>query len=141
RHEAVVLIEERLRKLKGQIGLKEMIAAVRTTEVTRDSAGYGQVAHLRQDVHPELGVLWVAATTPVTAPFIPYHMGVTDVPPEFKRHRYLTEGEASGFMDASFRGIESTRYAFQVFKRLFYLTEEHRREFLPEVTEALEAFE
>ena len=81
-----------------------MIAAVRTTEVTRDSAGYGQVAHLRKSIHPELGVLWVAATTPVTAPFIPYHLGVNDVPPEFKRHRYLTEGEASGFMDASLAG-------------------------------------
>jgi hypothetical protein len=141
RHEAVVLIEERLRKLKGQIGLKDIIAAVRTTEVTRDSAGYGQVAHLRKDIHPDLGVLWIAATTPVTAPFIPYHLGVNDVPAEFKRHRYLTEGEADGFMDAAFRGIESTRYAFQVFKRLFYLTEERSREFLPEVTQALEAFE
>jgi dipeptidase len=141
RHEAVVLIEDRLGKLKGKIGLKEMIAAVRTTDVTRESAGYGQVAHLRKDIHPELGMLWIAAATPVAAPFIPYHLGVTDVPPEFKRHRYLTEGEASGFMDAGLRGIESTHYAFQVFKRLFYLTEEHRREFLPEVTEALEAFE
>jgi dipeptidase len=141
RHEAVVLIEERLRKLKGQIGLKEIIAAVRTTEVTRDSAGYGQIAHLRKDIHQDLGVLWIAATTPVTAPFIPYHLGVNDVPAEFKRHRYLTEGEAAGFMDTAFRGIESTRYAFQVFKRLFYLTEERSQEFLPEVTKALEAFE
>jgi hypothetical protein len=86
-------------------------------------------------------VLWVAATTSVTAPFLPYHLGVTDVPPEYKRHRYLTEGEAQGFMDPEGQGIESTRYAFRVYKRLYYLTSEHRELFLPEVTTALEAFE
>lgn len=141
RSEAVGMMEERLRKLAGRITLQDMIAAVRTPELTRDSAGYGQVAHLRKNVHPELGVLWVAATTSVTAPFIPYHIGVTDVPAEYQRHRYLTEGEASRFMDREWQGIESTRYAFAVFKRLFYLTSEHREEFLPEVTAALTDFE
>ena len=48
RHEAVVMMEERLRKLGGKIRIEDVIAAVRTTEVTRDSAGYGQVAHLRK---------------------------------------------------------------------------------------------
>lgn len=141
RHGGIVLIEDRLAKLKGKVGLKEMIAAVRTTEVTRDSAGYGQVAHLRKNVHQEFGVLWVAATTFVAAPFIPYYLGVTEVPPEYQKHRYLTEGEASKIMAPDFRGFESTRYAFQVYKRLYYLTLEHPDKFLPEVTEALEAFE
>jgi hypothetical protein len=144
RHPAVVLIEDRLRGLagkEGKVGIKDVMAAVRTTEVTRDSAGYGQVAHLRQTSHAELGVLWVAATTSVTAPFIPYHLGATDVPPEFKKHRYLTEGEAARFMDGDWQGVESTQYAFRTFKRLFYLTSEHQAEFLPEVTKALEAFE
>jgi hypothetical protein len=36
-----------------------------------------------------------------------------DVPPEFKRHRYLTEGEASGFMDAG--AGSNLRITFQVF--------------------------
>jgi hypothetical protein len=141
RHEAVSMMEERLRKLAGRIKLEDMIAAVRTPELTRDSAGYGQVAHLRKTSHPELGVLWVAATTSVAAPFIPYHLGVTEAPAEYQRHRYLTEGEASRFMDREWQGIESTRYAFGVFKRLFYLASEHREEFLPEVTVALTAFE
>lgn len=141
RHEAVSMMEERLRQLAGKIKLEDMIAAVRTPELTRDSAGYGQVAHLRTASHPELGVLWVAATTSVTAPFIPYHLGVTEVPAEYRRHRYLTEGEASRFMDQEWQGIESTRYAFAVFKRLFYLTSEHRDQFLPEVTGALTDFE
>ncbi|MBL8290195.1 MAG: C69 family dipeptidase [Bryobacterales bacterium] len=141
RHPAVSMMEERLRKLSGKVKLEDVIAAVRAPEVTRDSAGYGQVAHLRNTAHPELGALWVAATTPVTAPFIPYHLGVTEVPPEFQRHRYLTEGEAARFMDREWQGIESTRYAFRVFKRLFYLAGEHLQEFLPEVTSALTAFE
>ena len=141
RHDAVSMMEDRLRKLGRKIRLEDMIAAVRTPELTRDSAGYGQVAPLRKTSHPELGVLWVAATTPAAAPFIPYHLGVTDVPPELQRHRYLTEGEASRFMDREWQGIESTRYAFGVFKRLFYLASEHREEFLPEVTAALVAFE
>lgn len=138
---AVELIEGRLKERAGEIDLADMFEMVRTTDVTRDTAGYGQVAHLRNDVHKELGVLWVAATSSTTAPFIPYRIGVQDVPPEFKRHRYLSSGEAKRFMTESHRGLESTRYAFRIFKRLFYLTEEHEEKFLPEVVEALEAFE
>jgi dipeptidase len=141
RHEAVVMMEERLRKLGGKIRIEEVIAAVRSTEVTRDSAGYGQVAHLRKMQRAELGVLWVAATTSVTAPFVPFRLGVTDVPPEFKRHRYLSAGEAERYMDKAWQGVESTQYAFQVFKRLFYLTSEHQDKFLPEVTASLTSFE
>jgi hypothetical protein len=141
RHEAVVLIEERLRQPAGKIGIDDVMAAVRTTEVTRDSAGYGQVAHLRKTQHPGLGVLWVAAGTPVAAPFVPFWLAANDVPSEFRRHRYLTSGEADRFIDPAWQGIESTRYAFHVFKRLFYLTSEHREDFLPEVTASLKAFE
>lgn len=141
RHAAVAMMEQRLGKLKGKIQLRDVMAAVRTPELTRDSAGYGQVAHLRDGIQPELGVLWVAATSPLTAPFIPYYLGAEDVPSEYKKHRYLTEGEASKFVDSNLRGIESTRYAFRVYKRLFYLTKEHEEKFLPEVTESLTAFE
>ncbi|MCW5980798.1 MAG: C69 family dipeptidase [Bryobacteraceae bacterium] len=141
RHDAVELIETRLQALAGKITLADMIAAVRAAEVTRDSAGYGQVARLRKTPHPELGAVWVAGATSVTAPFIPYCLGVADAPPEYKRHRYLTSGESDGFMDPEWQGVESTQYAFQVFKRLFYLASEHRERFLPEVTAALNAFE
>jgi dipeptidase len=140
-HPAVALMEKRLGELRGKIGLKEIMAAVRAPEVTRDSAGYGQVAHLRAGVHRELGVLWVAGAAPLTAPFIPYHLGVTDVPPEFKRHRYLTAGEAARFQDPDHQGLESTKSAFRICKRLFYLAKEHEKKFLPEVTEALAGFE
>lgn len=141
RHELVELIEQRLEKLRGKIALTDVMAAVRAPEVTRETAGYGQVAQLRPNVRPELGLLWVAPTSPLTAPFVPWYLGGTEVPPEFARHRYLTEDEAAKFQNAEQRGLESTHYAFQVFKRLFYLVDEHRDPFLPTVTETLVGFE
>lgn len=143
RHPAVELIENRMREIakERKVGLRDVMAAVRTTEVTRETAGYGQVAHIRKDVPSELGILWVAGAPASAAPFIPYRLGVQTVPPEFQRHRYLTEDEAHRFQDVKSRGIESTRYAFRTYKRLLYLVQEHEEKFLPEVTEALEAFE
>jgi dipeptidase len=143
RSPVVKLIENRLSEKgkNGRVTLRDVMSAVRTTEVTAETAGYGQVAHLRKGTHPELGILWVAGAPPSVAPFIPFHLGTTSVPPEFRRHRYLTEGEAAKFQDLDQRGLESTRYAFQVYKRLLYLVQEHQAKFLPEVTEALEAFE
>lgn len=139
---AVQMIEDRLRARAGRIGLEDMIEVVRTPELTRDSAGYGQVAHLRKGLHQELGTLWVAPAPPVAAPFIPYRIGVQDVPPEFKKHRYLTAGEATRhYIDGQDMGLESTRYAFRACKRLFYLATSHDAKFLPEVVEALTAFE
>jgi len=79
--------------------------------------------------------------SPLTAPFIPLRLGMTDVPPEYKRHRYLTEDEAAAFMDPNYRGLESTRYAFRACKRLFYLVHEHRDKFQNQVVDALTAFE
>src|SRR5262245_28800933 len=46
-HSFVSRMEARLRSKAGKITLKDVIAAVRDHEVARDSAGYGQVAHLR----------------------------------------------------------------------------------------------
>ena len=139
---AVQMIEDRLRARAGRIGLEDMIEVVRTPELTRDSAGYGQVAHLRKGLHQELGTLWVAPAPPVAAPFVPYRIGVQDVPPEFKKHRYLTAGEATRhYINGQDMGLESTRYAFRACKRLFYLAKSHDAKFLPEVVEALTAFE
>jgi len=106
----------------------------------KDSSGYGQVAHLRAGLRPDLRTLWVAPAPPLTAPFIPWRIGVQSVPPEYRRHRYLTAGEAARMVDPAARGVESTRYANRVAKRLFYLVEEHPEEFLPEVRDALAAF-
>ena len=64
------------------------------------------------------------------------------VPPEYRRHRYLTAGEAerSGIARTQ-QGVESTRYVNRAVKRLLYLVDEHRDSFLPEVSAALAAFE
>ncbi|MDZ7826864.1 MAG: hypothetical protein U5R48_13680 [Gammaproteobacteria bacterium] len=63
------------------------------------------------------------------------------VPPEYQRHRYLTAGEDKRNITPENRGIESTRYANRAVKRLLYLVDEHRDEFLPEVETALAGFE
>lgn len=143
RHRAVRLIEDRLRAkaVTGKISLQDVMAVLRDPDITGETAGYGQVVQLRRDVPPELVTLWIAPASPLTAPFLPFPLGVTHLPAEFQRHRYLTEGEAARFVDRNWQGIESTRYAFHECKRLFYLVDEHRQEFLQEVTQALVAFE
>jgi dipeptidase len=108
----------------------------------RDSSGYGQVAHLRDDIHPDLRTLWVAPGPPITAAFVPWRIGVESVPPEYRRHRYLTAGEAErSNIEQVQQGLESTRYVNRAVKRLLYLVDERRDVFLPEVTAALTAFE
>jgi len=133
-------VHKTLHQHAPRVTVKDVMRIVRAS--ARDSSGYGQVAHLRRGVRSDLGVLWCAPASALTAPFIPYRLGISDVPPEFKRHRYLTAGEASRSMiNPKDLGLESTRYAFRSCKRLFYLATAHRKQFLPEVTQALEAFE
>lgn len=130
-------VDASLRAAAPRVSVEQLMRILRATG--RDSSGYGQVAHLRADVPPDLRTLWVAPGPPVTAPFVPWRIGVESVPPEFRRHRYLTAGEAERTVDPVQRGLESTRYANRVVKRLLYLVDEHRQEFLPEVTSLLEA--
>jgi hypothetical protein len=61
--------------------------------------------------------------------------------PEFGKHRYLTKGEASLFVTEDWQIQEATEFAGRTFKRLMYFTCDHPEKFLPEVTEALTAFE
>lgn len=130
-------VEAGLRAAAPRVSVEQLMEVLRATG--RDSSGYGQVAHLRGEVLPDLRTLWVAPGPPVTAPFVPWRIGVESVPPEFRRHRYLTAGEAERTVDPVQRGLESTRYANRSVKRLLYLVDEHRGEFLPEVTELLGA--
>ncbi len=139
--EAARVIVERLRRKAPGITLRDMLDAVRDPLVSGDSNGYGQVAHLRRGLRSDLGMLWVAPTGSVTAPFIPYWIGVESVPPEFGKHRYLTKGEATRFITADWQVQEATLFAFRLFKRLMYYTCDRPEKFLPEVTEALSAFE
>lgn len=132
---------ERELKKAAPLSLREMLDAVRDPRVAKDSTGYGQVAHLEPGVKRELLTLWVAPTGSVTAPFLPYRIGVDSVPPEYGKHRYLTKGEARRFVTKDWQVQEATLFAGRLFKRLMYFTCDRPDEFLPEVTTALTAFE
>jgi dipeptidase len=146
RWDGVGWIEGELRALAARpekIAIEDVIWAVRTERLTGDTAGYGQVVPLLGDVHPELRVLWHTQIGAVAAPFVPVFMGVSEVPPEFRMHRYLTDGEAERFLDDRHsddkvslvpQDIEATRSATYVFKRLLNLVLRHHDTFLPEVT-------
>ena len=123
------------------IDLRAMMDAVRDPRIAKDSTGYGQVAALKGNGRSDLNLLWVAPTGSVTAPFIPYRIGVQAIAPQFGKHRYLTKGEAAGFLLQDWQIQEATEFAGRTFKRLMYFTCDRPAQFLPEVTEALTAFE
>ena len=132
---------ERELRAAAPIDLRAMMNAVRDPRIAKDSTGYGQVAQLKDRGRAEMNLLWIAPTSSVTAPFIPYRIGVQQIAPQFGKHRYLTKGEATRFVTADWQIKEATEFAGQTFKRLMYYTCDHPTAFLPEVTEALTAFE
>lgn len=148
-------IEEQMARRAGRpekIGIQDVMWAVRTHQLTGDMAGYGQVVPLVEPDHQELRLIWHTQIGAVAAPFVPVFMGVEEVPEEFGLHRYLTDGEAARFYDVREtrdqdavsivpQGIEATRSASYVFKRLQNLVFQHSDVFLPEVTALWEASE
>ena len=144
RSPTVKVIEERLRTKTAhtKLTLREFMDTVRDPLVSGDQSGYGQVAHLRSGISPpDLNVLWVAATGAITAPFEPFWIGTQRVPPEYGKHRYLSSGEADRLLTRDFQIQEATEFAYLTFKRLMYYACDKPEKFLPEVTEALTAFE
>jgi dipeptidase len=133
-------VEAELRRA-APISLREMLDFVRDRRYSKDSTGYGQLAVLRHDLPPELRTVWIAATGSVTTPFVPWRIGVERVMPEYGKHRYLTKGEATRFVTSDWQIQEATEYAYRTFKRLMYFTCDHADKFLPEVDEAITAFE
>jgi len=141
---AVRVIEERLRQRAAvaKLTLREFMDTVRDPLVSGDQNGYGQVTSLRGSVkRPEEQLLWVAATGAITTPFVPYWIGVERVPPEYGKHRYLSSRESETFVTKDFQIQEASQFAYLTFKRLMYYTCDKPEKFLPEVTEALVAFE
>ena len=133
-------MEQELRDA-APIDLRAMMNAVRDPRISMDSTGYGQVAQLKDRGRAEMNLLWIAPTGSVTAPFIPYRIGVQEIAPQFGKHRYLTKGEATRFVTPDWQIQEATEFAGRTFKRLMYYTCDHPEKFLPEVNEALTAFE
>lgn len=122
-------LRDRIRQNSG-LRLEDVFWALRTERLTGDSAAYGQVVPLAGPKAAELRMLWHAHVGPVAAPFVPVFLGVADVPDEFRRHRYLSSGEAEAFygadrIDAPLpavpQNVEATRSATAVHKRLYYL--------------------
>jgi dipeptidase len=132
---------ERELRAAAPIDLRRMMDAVRDPRISMDSTGYGQVAQLKDNGRADMNLLWIAPTQSVTAPFIPYRVGVQEIAPQFGKHRYLTKGEARRFLNSDWQIQEATEFAGRTFKRLMYYTCDHPEKFLPEVTEALTAFE
>jgi len=131
----------------GRIGLQDMIWAVRTPKLTGDTAGYGQLVPLADPGFAELRYLWHTQVGAIAAPFVPVFIGMREVPEEYRRHRYLGANEAASFMDNRkadadsdsvspvSQGVESTRSACAVFKRLMYLLLQNQDLFLDQTVE------
>ena len=137
-----------------KINLKDMIWAIRTPKLTSDRSGYGQVVPLTEPKHNMLRLIWHSPVGSISAPFAPVFIGQTEVPKEFQKHRYLTSGEDSRFMDNSERiqgfseqmsnvdqGTETSRSAVQEAKRLLYLMVQDKETYTPEVLEAFKSHE
>ena len=153
RWDGVTFIEDEMARRAARperIGLTDLFWAVRTPKLTGDTAGYGQVVPLGPFAWAGCRHLWHTQTAAAAAPFVPVYLGTVSLPEEYGMHRYLTVNEAGKFVDgarkpqahsAVSQGIESTRSAFRVFKRLLYLIMERHEAFLPEVTPLFEAAE
>jgi hypothetical protein len=100
------------------------------------------VAHLRGDLaDPDLALLWVAPTSSVTAPFLPWWIGTRSVPPEYGPHRYLTQDAGETFLNPAFREREASASANRLFSRLMYLACGEPGRDLPRVTRTLNDLE
>ena len=145
-------VENKMKKLavkSGKIKLKDVMWAIRTTKLTGDTAGYGQVIPLTDPFHNNLRMLWHSPIGAVASPFSPVFIGQTKVPREFMMHRYLTVGESHRFSDERKKenidtlslvnqGIESTVSAVYECKRLFYLILQNKKKFHSNIINAFE---
>lgn len=134
-------LEAEFRRL-APVTLQDVQRIVRDPRWSDDRSGYGHVAELADDLpDPGLRTLWVAVTAAATAPYVPFHIGTTEVPVEYRQHRYLTHDSASEYLDPQFAEQEATEYATRTFKRLMYATCSRPEQYLGEVTAAFEGFE
>ncbi|MBP0577944.1 C69 family dipeptidase [Labrys sp. LIt4] len=137
-----------------KIGLADVFWAVRTERLTGDTAGYGQVVPLLGAVPDALRLIWHTPVGAVAAPFVPVFLGSAAVPEEYRQHRYLSDGEASRFLDSRHaengrpqtlsavpQGIESTRSASFAGKRLLNLLFQNHEAFLAEALALWQAIE
>jgi hypothetical protein len=120
---------------------KDLMERVRDPRICDDQSGYGQVVRVHEPEDPDLYLIWNAATGSVAAPFVPWYLGIEDVPPEFGQHRYLTTGASSTFLKTDYQLQEAAVFAGRVFKRVLYYMCSAPKLFLPIVTDMLTSFE
>ncbi|SHF71444.1 Peptidase family C69 [Modicisalibacter ilicicola DSM 19980] len=132
---------EKVTEEMAPVDEREMMARVRDHRIADDEAGYGQVVSLRKGIDADLIRIWVAPTGSLAAPFLPWWLGVQQVPLEYGQHRYLTKGAASNFLNPDFQVQEASDFAGRRFKQVMYLMCEDPDAYRPQVTELLEGFE
>ncbi|KAL6242026.1 hypothetical protein RBB50_010937 [Rhinocladiella similis] len=134
---------ERATMEKAPVTEQDLMALVRDPRMSTDEAGYGQVVRLpkEDDVDPDLLRLWIAPTSSIAAPFVPWWLGVQSVPPEFGQHRYLLKEASSTFLNPDFQLQEASLSAARLFKRVLYYMCSAPRLFHPLVRDMLVGFE
>lgn len=120
---------------------KDLIERVRDFRIADDHAGYGQVVSLQDSMDPDLIRIWIAPTSSVTAPFVPWWLGVKNIPPEYAQHRYLTRDAASLYLNRDFQFQEASSFAGRIFKQVLYYTCSDPETYLPMVQDMLHGFE
>lgn len=128
-----------------KLGLQDIVWAIATEKLTGDTAGYGQIVPLTEPDFPEQRMMWHAAIGPVAAPLTPVFLGMDEVPPAYRQHRHLTEGESGRFLDRRKeakspevvsripQGIESADGAVYQFRKLMHLAFQDGEALLPEI--------
>ncbi|TLD17975.1 uncharacterized protein PgNI_02577 [Pyricularia grisea] len=120
---------------------EKLMERVRDVRISDDEAGYGQVVSLKAGVDRDMLRIWIAPTGSVAAPFVPWWLGVNNIPPEFAEHRYLTTGASSSFLNPDFELQEASEFAGRIFKRVMYYMCSAPETFHPVVTSMLTGFE
>lgn len=133
-------LEEATREM-APVSERDLMTRLRDPRITDDAAGYGQLITLDDEVPAELIRLWVAPTGSVAAPFLPWWLGVDEVPMAFGQHRYLTTGASATFMNPDYQRQEATDFAGRRFKQVMYWMCAHPERYLDQVTPLLEGFE
>lgn len=132
---------ENLTRAMVPVSEKDLMERVRDYRIADDSAGYGQVLSLEDGIDADLQRIWIAPTGSVTAPFIPWWLGVNSVPPEFSQHRYLTDEASSTFLNPDYQLQEASLFAGRLFKRVMYYTCSAPNKFMGLVQKMLVNFE
>lgn len=132
---------EKLTKAMVPVTEKDLIERVRDPRISNDEAGYGQVVSLHPDTDPDMYRIWIAPTSSVAAPFIPWWLGAESIPPELGEHRYLSKDAESTFLNPDYQLQEASLFAGRLFKRVLYYMCSAPRTYLPIVKRAFIGFE